>query len=110
MQILLNQTPFYAESGGQVGDAGKLSHLNGFEADVQDTSKQLGKLHLLRATVRQGTLKIGDTLTQKVDEERRRAAIKRQASLRRHALEVELCLASVRAAARGRKMIDRPLT
>lgn len=73
VQILLNQTPFYAESGGQVGDAGKLSNLNGFEADVQDTSKQLGKLHLLRATVRQGTLKIGDTLTQKVDEERRRA-------------------------------------
>ena len=44
------------------------------------------------------------------DEDRRRAAIKRQASLRRHALEVELCLASVRAAARGRKMIDLPLT
>lgn len=73
VQLLLNQTPFYAESGGQVGDAGRLSSLNGFEADVQDTSKQLGKLHLLRAKVTKGALKVGDTLTQKVDEERRRA-------------------------------------
>nr|WP_314445068.1 alanine--tRNA ligase [uncultured Sphingomonas sp.] len=73
VHILLNQTPFYAESGGQVGDAGKLSALNGFEADVQDTSKQLGKLHLLRARVVKGMLKVGDTVSQKVDEERRRA-------------------------------------
>lgn len=43
------------------------------------------------------------------DEERRRAASKHQASLRRHALEVELCVASVRAAARGRKMTATPV-
>jgi alanyl-tRNA synthetase len=73
VQLLLNQTPFYAESGGQVGDAGKLSSLNGFEADVQDTSKQLGKLHLLRAKITKGALRVGETLSQKVDEERRRA-------------------------------------
>jgi alanyl-tRNA synthetase len=73
IQLLLNQTPFYAESGGQVGDAGKLRSLNGFEAQVQDTSKQLGKLHLLRAKVSKGALKVGDTVAQKVDEERRRA-------------------------------------
>ncbi|GAA4008582.1 alanine--tRNA ligase [Sphingomonas humi] len=73
VQLLLNQTPFYAESGGQVGDAGKLSTLNGFEGDVQDTSKQLGKLHLLRTLVRKGGLKTGDTVVQQVDEERRRA-------------------------------------
>ncbi|WP_338504192.1 alanine--tRNA ligase [Sphingomonas kaistensis] len=73
VQLLLNQTPFYAESGGQVGDAGKLTTLNGFEADVQDTSKQLGKLHLLRTKVAKGSLRVGETVTQKVDEERRRA-------------------------------------
>ncbi|UUR08696.1 alanine--tRNA ligase [Sphingomonas glaciei] len=73
VQILLNQTPFYAESGGQVGDAGKLSSLNGFEGIVQDTSKQLGKLHLLRTRIVGGTLKVGDTVTQRVDEGRRRA-------------------------------------
>jgi alanyl-tRNA synthetase len=73
VQLLLNQTPFYAESGGQVGDAGSLSTLNGFEGLVEDTSKQLGKLHLLRSRVLKGSLKVGDTVHQKVDEERRSA-------------------------------------
>jgi alanyl-tRNA synthetase len=73
VQLLLNQTPFYAESGGQVGDAGKLSALNGFEGEVKDTSKQLGKLHLLRTKVIRGSIRRGDTVSQKVDEERRRA-------------------------------------
>ena len=73
VQLLLNQTPFYAESGGQVGDAGRLSNLSGLEAEVQDTSKQLGKLHLLRTRILAGTLKVGDTVHQSVDEERRGA-------------------------------------
>mgnify|MGYP002778084224 CR=1 FL=1 len=73
VQLLLNQTPFYAESGGQVGDAGSLASLNGFQGEVEDTSKQLGKLHLLRTRILEGSLKVGDTVTQKVDEERRRA-------------------------------------
>ena len=72
-QLLLNQTPFYAESGGQVGDAGKLFNLNGFEGDVTDTSKQLGRLHLLSTTVKIGKIGAGDTVSQKVDVERRRA-------------------------------------
>ncbi|WP_114227968.1 MULTISPECIES: alanine--tRNA ligase [Sphingomonas] len=71
-QVLLNQTPFYAESGGQVGDSGNLKTLNGFEGDVTDTSKQLGKLHALAVTARSGSLKVGDTVQQSVDEERRR--------------------------------------
>ncbi|HEY0164822.1 MAG TPA: alanine--tRNA ligase, partial [Sphingomicrobium sp.] len=71
VQILLNQTPFYGESGGQVGDAGSLSSLNGFEAIVEDTSKPLGRLHALSATVAAGNVKVGDTLQQKVDADRR---------------------------------------
>ena len=57
--VILNQTPFYGESGGQVGDAGKLTALNGFEGSVEDTSKPLGKLHALRATVGKGSVKVG---------------------------------------------------
>jgi alanyl-tRNA synthetase len=72
-QLLLNQTPFYAESGGQVGDSGKLKSLNGFEGDVTDTSKNLGKLNALATTVTAGAIKVGDTVQQSVDEERRRA-------------------------------------
>ena len=71
--LILNQTPFYGESGGQIGDAGKLSATNGFTAIVEDTSKPLGKLHALRAKIAVGSVRIGDTLQQSVDVERRSA-------------------------------------
>jgi alanyl-tRNA synthetase len=71
VQLLLNQTPFYGESGGQIGDTGKVMSLNGFEGDVEDTSKPLGRLHALMTTVATGELKVGDTVHQKVDAERR---------------------------------------
>jgi alanyl-tRNA synthetase len=69
--IVLNQTPFYGESGGQMGDAGRLSNINGFEAVVNDTSKPLGRLHALHAKVGKGSIAVGDTLQQQVDVDRR---------------------------------------
>jgi len=69
--ILTNQTPFYGESGGQIGDSGKISSDNGLDADVEDTSKPLGRLHLHRATVRSGEVAVGDAVHLTVDAERR---------------------------------------
>jgi alanyl-tRNA synthetase len=73
VQLVLNQTPFYGESGGQVGDAGKLTSLKGFEGDVADTSKPLGRLHVLHTKVAKGEVSVGESLHQSVDSARRDA-------------------------------------
>lgn len=66
--VILDQTPFYAESGGQVGDTGTLSTTNGLTlAMVKDTSKR-GGLHVHEVVVEQGTLLTDATLTATVDD------------------------------------------
>ncbi|MCI4589085.1 alanine--tRNA ligase [Sphingobium sp. BYY-5] len=69
--IITNQTPFYGESGGQMGDAGTISSQGGLSATVEDTSKPLGRLHAHRALIEAGSVKVGDTIHLNVDVERR---------------------------------------
>ncbi len=69
--VLTNQTPFYGESGGQMGDSGTITTLGGAKASVSDTSKPLGRLHAHQAKLEAGTLKVGDTVQLTVDAERR---------------------------------------
>jgi alanyl-tRNA synthetase len=71
--ILVNQTPFYGESGGQMGDAGRITSLGGLKAVVDDTSKPLGRLHAHQARVEAGSIAVGDTVHLAVDVERRDA-------------------------------------
>ncbi|RYD92789.1 MAG: alanine--tRNA ligase, partial [Sphingomonadales bacterium] len=68
--ILTNQTPFYGESGGQMGDAGTISN-DKFAATVDDTSKPLGRIHAHHARVDSGELAVGDTVKLAVDAVRR---------------------------------------
>jgi alanyl-tRNA synthetase len=70
--LLANQTPFYAESGGQVGDQGAIKS-HGAEGIVEDTEKKLGALHVHVVKVTKGEFQIGDTVDLIVDSEKRRA-------------------------------------
>ena len=68
--VLLNQTPFYAESGGQVGDTGTIRGA-GVEIVVADTQKRLGELFVHQGRVTSGTARVGTAVTAAVDHERR---------------------------------------
>ncbi|HEV8678396.1 MAG TPA: alanine--tRNA ligase [Stellaceae bacterium] len=70
--IIVNQTPFYAESGGQVGDTGAIFSATGGELAVRDTQKKAGDLHLHLGTVRHGALNVGEAVELRVDGVRRR--------------------------------------
>jgi alanyl-tRNA synthetase len=71
--IVLNQTPFYAESGGQVGDTGVLTGEGGVKFRVADTQKKAGDLFVHQGLVEQGMLKLGTALQLEVDHGRRSA-------------------------------------
>ncbi|GGF55426.1 alanine--tRNA ligase [Azorhizobium oxalatiphilum] len=68
--VVLNQTPFYGESGGQVGDTGALIG-EGVKATVFNTQKKLGDVFVHEVEVTEGTLKVGTPLELKVDHDRR---------------------------------------
>ena len=73
--VILDQTPFYAESGGQVGDAGVLSNAQA-TLNVADTTKVLPDVFGHHVNVASGTVKVGDTLTAQVDGSRRAATVR----------------------------------
>ncbi|MCC6941313.1 MAG: alanine--tRNA ligase [Novosphingobium sp.] len=71
--VIVNQTPFYGESGGQSGDAGTITGADGLLLAVDDTSKPLGRLHAHNATVKSGAIKVGDMVKLDIDVARRDA-------------------------------------
>jgi alanyl-tRNA synthetase len=70
--VVVNQTPFYAESGGQAGDTGVVFTAGGAELVVEDTVKKAGDLHVHMGRLAHGTLKEGDAVELRVDGARRR--------------------------------------
>jgi alanyl-tRNA synthetase len=70
--VLVNQTPFYAESGGQVGDAGVMVG-EGFEVEVTDTQKKVGDVFAHQVRVISGTISAGKAAELSVDHARRGA-------------------------------------
>lgn len=75
VEVFLDITPFYGESGGQVGDRGEISGDN-FKAIVKDTSKPINGLHCHHIRIKKGILRVWDRVHCRVDEEMRRATMR----------------------------------
>ena len=73
VEIITNQTPFYAESGGQVGDQGFISTTN-CKIKITDTQKKMGDLHVHLGKVESGSIKIEENVNLAIDVERRNDA------------------------------------
>ncbi len=71
LAVVTNQTPFYGEAGGQVGDTGVLTSAKGAVFTVTDTKKMPGGLHVHLGTLAGGALALGDTVKMRVDAARR---------------------------------------
>jgi len=71
--VVLDHTPFYAESGGQVGDSGVIHFANGGSFVVEDTRKQGGDVFAHFGRVTEGSLSAGDDVSADVDQSKRRA-------------------------------------
>ncbi len=69
--LVFNETPFYAESGGQAGDQGVIKFASGAEFVVEDTQKQAGALHAHIGRLTKGAIKVGDKAKLEIDHERR---------------------------------------
>jgi len=74
--VVLDATPFYAESGGQVGDTGLFKTADGSEAEVDDCQSPVAGLIVHFVTVLNGTLRSGDTLHAEVDAPARAATMR----------------------------------
>jgi alanyl-tRNA synthetase len=70
VEVVLRETPFYAEGGGQAGDAGVILSLKG-HIDIEDTQTPLEGLIVHRGRVRSGVMTVGDAVEARVDRERR---------------------------------------
>ena len=69
--LIANQTPFYGESGGQMGDSGSFIGAHGLAIAIDDTQKKLGDMFVHYGRVQTGKLALGDAVEMRVDGERR---------------------------------------
>ncbi len=73
VELIVNQTPFYAESGGQIGDTGLVRTEAGAAFTVEDTKKRVSTLHGHVGVLKSGSLKVGEVAVLEIDSVRRDA-------------------------------------
>ena len=73
--VVLDKTPFYATSGGQVADTGVIT-ADGVEFDVEDTSKNADGIYIHSGTVKEGIVSVGNTVNAQIDADRRKSVMR----------------------------------
>ena len=73
--VVLDKTPFYATSGGQVSDTGVIT-ADGVEFDVEDTSKNADGIYIHSGTVKEGVVSVGNTVNAQIDADRRKSIMR----------------------------------
>lgn len=73
--VVLDKTPFYATSGGQVADTGVIT-ADGVEFDVEDTSKNADGIYIHSGMVKEGVVSVGNTVNAQIDAERRKSVMR----------------------------------
>lgn len=73
--VVLDKTPFYATSGGQVADTGVITS-DGVEFDVEDTSKNADGIYIHSGTVKEGVVSVGNTVNAQIDADRRKSVMR----------------------------------
>ena len=73
--VVLDKTPFYATSGGQVADTGVIT-ADGVEFDVEDTSKNADGIYIHSGTVKEGVVSVGNTVNAQIDADRRKSIMR----------------------------------
>ncbi len=71
IELVVNQTPFYAESGGQAGDSGTIIDDDGLSINISDVKKRASTIHAHIGKIKKGVLKTGQTVSLKIDKSRR---------------------------------------
>jgi len=75
VEVIVDETPFYAESGGQVGDRGEIATPRG-RVEVRDAQRPVGELVVHRGRVAQGSVRVEDLATLRVDADARAATVR----------------------------------
>ncbi len=73
--VVLDKTPFYATSGGQVADTGVIT-ADGVEFDVEDTSKNADGIYIHSGTVKEGVVSVDNTVNAQIDADRRKSVMR----------------------------------
>ncbi len=73
--VVLDKTPFYATSGGQVADTGVIT-ADAVEFDVEDTSKNADGIYIHSGTVKEGVVSVGNTVNAQIDADRRKSIMR----------------------------------